>query len=234
MASTYHLFAQCTPDPSIALSSSGIYPVSAAGFASGVVGQPYTQTITVVVPADTIYSLFTVPVDSIGLQSYQNLPPGLTLIGSTPSLYWHGGTKGCALISGTPTTAGNYRIRMNIQYVAAGGLYNSTVLDTDYVIVISPAAGIESIEGSLNTVTATPNPFSQSVDIEYNSNSTDEVEFSVYNLVGKIVYQEKFMPSYGKNVISYTPAPDLPKGIYLYKLNNGKKVITKRIIYTGN
>ena len=230
----FNAFSQCIPDVSIPLTSSGIYPDSAQGFVGGTVGEAYSQLITVVVPADTVYLGFTVQIDSIGLQSYANLPPGLSLAANSASHYWHGGVKGCAVIEGTPTTEGSYKIQMNIQYIAASGLYNSTVVDTDYVIVIAPAAGINDFENSFNAVSCSPNPFSKTTDITFNSNSTNDVTFSVYNLLGRIVHQETVSTKLGANRITYTPSSDLPQGIYLYKLNNGNKVITKRIIYSGN
>ena len=60
------------------------------------------------------------------------------------------------------------------------------------------------------------------------------IVFSVYNLVGKIIHQETIIPQTGFNRITYTPSVDITQGIYLYKLNNGKQVITKRFIYSGN
>ena len=232
--STFNVFSQCIPDPSIPLTASGIFPDSAQGFVAGTIGIPYSQLITVVVPADTVYLGFTVQIDSIGLQSYSNLPPGLTLAASTPSHYWHGGTKGCAIITGTPTTEGSYKLQLTIKYIAASGLYTSSVLDTDYVIVITPDQGINNIENSFNSVSSNPNPFSKSAEITFNNSSSDNIVFSVYNLVGKIIHQETIIPQTGFNRITYTPSVDITQGIYLYKLNNGKQVITKRFIYSGN
>lgn len=95
-------YAQCTPDPYV--TKPGIYPDSASGFPPAVATYPYNLTITVVVPADTLIPpLPLLPIDSIGVTGVEGLPEGFQFLPSRPSGFWPGGTKGCALITGTPT-----------------------------------------------------------------------------------------------------------------------------------
>ncbi|MFM7079047.1 MAG: hypothetical protein ACKOYC_04560, partial [Bacteroidota bacterium] len=55
--------SQCVPDPTLTIP--GIYPDSATGLASGVVGVPYTQVIQAKVPVDTVVSINGLPPTNI-------------------------------------------------------------------------------------------------------------------------------------------------------------------------
>ncbi|MFM7903469.1 MAG: hypothetical protein ACKPAD_15980, partial [Bacteroidota bacterium] len=104
---TAHLAsAQCVPDPTITIP--GIYPDSATGLSSGVVGTPYTQVIQAKVPVDTVVSINGLPptnitISNITVTGVTGLPPGLTYSTTPANGIFPGGSNGCMLVSGTPT-----------------------------------------------------------------------------------------------------------------------------------
>jgi len=111
----------CAPDPQY--TQPGIYPDSITNLDSGIVNIAYSDTITVIVPLDTISSICPcggcipcVDIDSIVLTNITGLPPGLSYQCVPPSCAFPGGTSGCVLISGTPTVAGTYNL---LAFVAA-------------------------------------------------------------------------------------------------------------------
>ncbi|MBI3240597.1 MAG: T9SS type A sorting domain-containing protein [Flavobacteriia bacterium] len=94
--------AQCTIDP--VPSSPGLYP---SNFPSTCVGTNYSETMTIVLPSDTVMFGFTLNFDSVQYV-VSNVPAGLTsnchnsdcrIIANPPSLL-----RGCIGINGVPTT----------------------------------------------------------------------------------------------------------------------------------
>lgn len=162
--------AQCTPDPQYTQANPGIFPNQATGFVSGCVGVPYTQLVTNVVPPDTTTTQIvfgqpvpiTVDIDSIVITSVTGLPPGLSIsfndaqnTTSPPDLgCFEGGTIGCALISGTPTTAGSFNLNITVvAYVSLLGQQPPSDIDW-YTIVIEDVPTI-TLNGSDLTSSST-------------------------------------------------------------------------------
>ena len=82
-------FGQCTPDPQYTVA--GVYPDTTQGLPNGVVGVPYSEVITVVVPADTTVEIIpgfpqTFAIDSIVVDGLTGLPPGFTYECSDPTV----------------------------------------------------------------------------------------------------------------------------------------------------
>lgn len=159
--------AQCTPDPQY--TSPGIYPNEATGFDSGCVGVAYSQLITNVVPVDTCVTVVqglpcvTFDIDSVVITSVSGLPAGLSIVyydgGNTNSPAdrgcFEGGTTGCALISGTPTTAGTYNLSINVMGYTAGQS-QPTLIDW-YTIVIDDIPTISTSGADLVSSSLTGN-----------------------------------------------------------------------------
>ncbi len=176
---TLNLSAQCTPDPQY--TSSGIYPDSATNFLPACIGQPYMQLITNVVPADTSILIMGFPVpfpiDSIVVVDVTGLPPGLTFECNNGNCAFAGGTTGCAIISGTPTTAGTYTVVFSLKaYV--GPAPQDFTLDY-YKIVVSDCTPV-----GLNKLVASkfnmfPNPATDKVSIQgLDNKNIDKIELT--------------------------------------------------------
>jgi len=75
-----------------------------------------------------------------------------------------------------------------------------------------------------------PNPFNPSTTISYSLPVSSKTTIKVYTLLGEeIVTLVNGMQGAGSHSISWNPA-SLPSGIYLYKLEAGQQVITKRMV----
>lgn len=177
---TLNLNAQCTPDPQY--TSSGVYPDSATNFLPGCVGVQYTQLVTNVVPSDTTIVLFqgvpptTVPIDSINVISVTGLPPGLTFECNNGNCSFPGGTIGCAIISGTPTTAGTYTVVFQLK--AYSVITQDITLDYYKIVVTNcGTAGINQIASS--TFKMFPNPANDKVNIQgVDNKNIDRIELT--------------------------------------------------------
>lgn len=179
---TLNLSAQCTPDPQY--TSSGVYPDSATNFLPACLGEPYVQLVTNVVPADTSIVLIpglpatTVPIDSIVVVSVTGLPPGLTFECNNGDCAFEGGTIGCAVISGTPTTAGTYTVIFELK--AHSVITQNFTLDY-YKIVVSDCnpstVGINGLTSSKFKMF--PNPASDKVSVQGLDNKNfDRIELT--------------------------------------------------------
>ncbi|PCJ83144.1 MAG: hypothetical protein COA57_11925 [Flavobacteriales bacterium] len=161
----------CTPD--LQYTQAGVYPDTIQGLPDATVGIFYSQVLTIVAPVDTFIAGFgTIPVDSTALTGIDSLPPGLIYTCEPLSCSWPGGTSGCILISGTPTTAGVFDLQLNfIHYL--GPPFGTFPETKDYnTITVNGAAGCsdlfisEYVEGSGNNkALEIYNPTMSSIDL---------------------------------------------------------------------
>jgi hypothetical protein len=90
--------------------------------------------------------------------------------------------------------------------------------------VSSPISGIQANPMEEDQVLAFPNPFSNEINLNLkNFGSNAEVEVS--NLSGQLLFREKF-----QNITSGKIGSELPSGMYLLGITDGKKRLTTKII----
>lgn len=246
-----HLLAQptCTLDPVFVASPKyGIWPDSATNFASGQVGVPYAQNITIKVPLDTVQSPIKICFTRMELlvpPSYPNynLPPGLTLTGNPSTLKFPGNANSCAIISGTPTTAGTYTLHFQVD------VYGTTILSSQscptpvnpntgskistqnidyYIINISSASGIQQTS-FIQNINISPNPASNNINLSYKILKNDNLTFQLKDITGKIILIKKIEAHTGENNINIDVS-DVENGIYIYSLFNQQEIIGNKIL----
>jgi len=86
-----------------------------------------------------------------------------------------------------------------------------------------------SQEKTINTLSAAPNPFTNSTKIIFNSINTSDIYFTVKNILGKTVYKKTIKAKIGKNSLNFYKN-NLATGMYIYSIQNKKKVISKRFV----
>ena len=232
--------AQCTPDSQF--SAAGIYPDSAAGLANAYVGQNYSQNITIITPLDTsVASLggITVTIDSINLTSVLGLPPNFAYTCDPPSCGFPGGTIKCAELYSTinPTTSdiGLYNITFETKtYVIApivGAITQDDVIDYYYIEILDNTTSVINQFSSLTFELkgVFPNPAVNNAKIQFISGTSETVIFKVYNLLGEEIESQFINSQRGVNTINVNTT-SYSDGMYLYSINNGKEVFTKRMI----
>jgi hypothetical protein len=201
------------------------------------VSYPYSTTITCVVPLDTV-SIVTWTVDSIGVTGMNGLPAGFSYATNTASGYWHGGTKGCMLISGTATSGeiGIHRLKIYTKtYVTNSTLGNQTQLDTaiGYRINIqdSVLAGINNgnEQGGISFIVNT-DPYYNSINVKIHSESLiNDASIIIYDITGRELMHlndlngNDFMINKG----------NLSNGIYIISLISEQKIIARRKFIIG-
>jgi hypothetical protein len=247
--------ASCTLDPAfISSNKKGIWPDSATNFISGMVGQAYMQNLTVKVPLDTVTGLGTfcfnrVEVSTPNGYSNFNLPAGVNMLAgnnvtvASGTFKFPGNANTCALLSGTPTTAGTYTIQFKVQpYVTPGGpcpaspnvsggsaLTSPSTLSY-YIIHIAPAAGIkEEVNAKTINLSNAPNPFNNKTQIRFFVKDESTAKLTVYNLLGSKVFEEKIRTVPGENNYELE-AGDWSGGMYLYTVQYKNYTASSRMV----
>ncbi len=82
---------------------------------------------------------------------------------------------------------------------------------------------------SIEKLSAAPNPFSNSTKITFESIDNSPVIFIVKNILGTTVFKENLKTKAGYNLVSFYKG-NLKTGMYIYSLQNKKKIISKRLV----
>lgn len=180
-----------------------------------------------------------VPLSSIGLSYLGN---GVNTLGASTNIsgytmanfcYWPAPGNACVVVSGTPTKSGTFPIKILSQVrvnLGFGFAWLPAPDNTDYKMVVAAAAGIETLDlNKFSVKQNTPNPFNLKSDITFSSLNSTDVEFKVFNMLGKIVMSKTIKAERGSNTFTIDASSFSP-GIYVYSITNEDKTITKRMI----
>jgi len=247
----------CSLDPAfVASNKNGIWPDSATNFVQAYVGQPYGQNITVKIPKDTLQGFIKIcfnrfEVSTPGSYTNFNLPPGLnflagpTVTNTSGTFKFPGNANSCAVISGTPTTAGTYTVQFRVvaygtpttasgtcpasPNVNGGSAVNSTTLSY-YVIQVNPPAAIsENVNSKSFDLVNVPNPVSSKTSIRFHVNDEALAKLKVYNILGDKIFEDKFRTNVGDNSYELNVS-DWNSGIYLYSIQYKNYTESKRMV----
>ena len=233
--------AQCSPDPQF--TAAGIYPDTSIGLADAYVGQSYNQDITVITPTDTVVEILgqmlSVDIDSISLTSVAGLPYGFSYSCDPPSCGFPGGTTKCAELYSTivpdDSLIGTHNIVFETTSYASNVPFLGTFTQDDlidyYYIEISPATSvINQFDNTTFELKAVyPNPVTEQAKIQFIVGNSENILFKIYNLLGEEIESQVILSSLGVNTINLNFS-SYSEGIYLYSINNGNHVLTKRLV----
>jgi hypothetical protein len=237
---SFAIAQNCTADPQYTLP--GVYPDSATGIPAATVGVAYDETITTITPVDTcIVILFPpcvlIPIDSVVVDVFTGLPAGFTVVSENESslnFKFLGGSVSCMRITGTATAGqvGSYPITVSgLSWAQVLGVPTSQPFNVDYyTLEVVMATGVESFtRNEFEVKQNIPNPFNDNSKIEFYLPQANNVNISIYNVLGKVVKAEEILGGTGVNSYSLNAA-DFSNGIYFYNLTYGNQTITKRFV----
>jgi hypothetical protein len=235
--------AQCTPDPLYADSVFGVWPDTTENFRAAFIGQFYSDTLNLIVPANAadipaVPPYPAIPIDSIQLLGVDGLPAGLSIIcnSQTAAECTYLPTQlGCGLIEGIPTVTGTYPLGLTVKawftiMIVVPIVQSQTITFSGYKIVVGEAGtGINvPVLPAISNVRNVPNPFSVRTNIEFQAGRSGLARVRVFDLVGEEVWDQTVQTKMGVNRIPFEGA-DLPAGIYLYKIQSGNDAYTGRM-----
>jgi Secretion system C-terminal sorting domain len=241
----------CIPNPLYAsLGIPGVYPnpLIQASLASGNQGSPYTETFTMVVPADTTIDLsaqigipfppISVSVNYQEVTALNGLPNGLNYVCDQASCQWTGGTNGCIKLSGTPTQGGIFTVGMSTGYnvsvpaqvpVIGGSAITIPIPGLSWTLDITGVGVNDAQENTFWIAHNAPNPFHGSTTIRYHAPKPSAVSFTVTDLAGRRLHAETLRATMGDNQFTFD-ASNIAPGIYLYQLSNGDNTAIRKMV----
>ena len=239
--SAFFANAQCIPDPQY--TAPGIYPDTATGLALAYVDQSYSEDITVVTPTDTVVDILgqalQVTIDSISLTSVSGLPPNFSYSCNPPSCGFPGGTIKCAelysLVDPSAADLGVYPIVFETTSYASnvpflGTFTQDDIIDYYYIEISAATSTINQFDNATFELKGIyPNPVVNQARIQFVAGNQGATIFKIYNLLGKEIESHSFSSLRGINTVSLDFS-SYPEGIYLYSINNGSKILTKRVV----
>jgi hypothetical protein len=232
--------AQCLPDPQYTIA--GIYPDSSVGMPNAIVGQAYNEVITIITAVDTNVIFGGIPINvdiiEIALDSVNGLPANFVYDCAAPNCVFLGGSTSCAVLSSTinPTAAdiGLYQIFMyttaTVDAGWAGIQTQNDIIDYYYINITNTTSTVNQFSDfTFELKDIYPNPAHNTAKIQFISGVISTVEFNIYNLLGEEVESRVIPSTRGVNTINVNTT-SYSEGMYLYSINNGKEVLTKRMI----
>lgn len=223
--------AQCIVNPG--LTAPGFYPDSLTGIPGATVGVPYSTDIQIRVPQDTVLFGFTIPIDSMVINSIANIPPGFIFTSNPISGTIPGNGNGCMLISGTATpgqeTGGllsdgvynlliNYTLYATVPFVGSQSLPQVNV---DYRLVVTNPVGIKTNSAG-KAIKMYPNPVSDVLTLE---TAAGEYRMDLFDYTGRLILSQQGTNT-GKLALS---TENVQTGNYYLVLKTDGKTITEKI-----
>jgi hypothetical protein len=231
IASVSLLRSQCTPGPE---TSPAIYPDTITNIAAAYVGTPYSQVFTIVAPSDTTYMGIPITITSVNITGTSGLPSGFSLACNPSDCKFPGGSKHCAVITGTasPSQIGTYRLYIYVDDFTSLSSTTPTQKDTvkGYVLHIYAAQGVqqnEKIKFSLEQ--NSPNPADKYCDVIFTTPNAENYQFCITDILGQVKYTETISAKQGENTI-HCNTSGLSAGIYFYNISNKQQKISRKMI----
>ena len=158
-------------------------------------------------------------------------------------MYFSGGGYGCLRLFSeeVPNVIGTYPLVVALDIVAEyevfGIMIPVEVTDDSLLnyLVLIVEEGDNSGVGELvdarefKSLGTYPNPFNKSTTIHFGNNNSENVKFSVYDILGNLIQTENINTKIGHNEYVFEKG-NLTSGLYTYSISNGVKTITERII----
>jgi len=175
---------------------------------------------------------------------------GLSVKCGTPNCIVYGGSTGCFTVSGNPdvtdkeiigySTVKSFGIASGLAAFSAYGIYDTleknTPIPLDSIIITvgtppSPIIGIEEYldEDVFSVTQNSPNPFTETTTITFNSPNGGNVTFTVIDVLGQIVTQSVIQSASGTNTYTFDAGETEP-GTYFFSLSDGENLITKKFV----
>lgn len=233
MFTTGMIFAQCTPgDENTCPDPENNGEVCPAVLPNGIIGQPYSQEFTIIIPPEYVYMGNTIPIDHIKIMDVGNLPPDITWETNAEDSIFNPDTYYCVLLSGTCAETGEFPLKIVVNaYVDFSGtiIEISDITDSTSISmkVTWDPNGIQTYRKNQLNIKLWPNPFHDEITFTL-PDINDRVTVELYSIIGNSLLTKKFeaRPTNSKYQIR---VPSLPNGTYMLRVTSGKRSVSRLI-----
>jgi hypothetical protein len=227
-------YGQCIPDTANCKDTGAPGEICPRYLPDATVNVPYDQTITVIPPGQAIVNEVPLEIVYIEIDSVKNIPEGIDYYPNASELY--ADSAYCIQVTGTPGVAGEYQLAI---YVSPFIYYMDAIIkgpqvlnDTSVTMIVHEASGLDPNQArEFRVIQNVPNPFSEVTRIGFFTPFDDRIELKVFNILGKMVYQEKQGSPPGEYYFDFNGSSLLP-GTYFYRISNSKGHYTGKFIKT--
>ena len=226
------VFGQCVPDSTCKDSGGDPGQICPDTIPYGFVGEPYETVVTILPPDTFVYNTVDFPVVKIHVDTIQNLPDGILYELNAGDMY--SDSLYCVLLQGTPMDTGTFPLRISVTATLDLGItyftYNQ-IDSTSIVFTVQQSTGIKHgiIYDKFEVLECHPNPFRETGRIGVNSRFDGEAELKVYNMLGKMVYQEHKYLSSGETYFGFS-GRNISPGLYIYSVSHRGDTYVNRMM----
>ncbi|MBX7180999.1 MAG: T9SS type A sorting domain-containing protein [Bacteroidia bacterium] len=223
----------CTP--SLTGPGGDIVPDTIVNLAVATQGTPYSATIQVYVPSDTVVpGLGNLPIQDFTLDNISGLPAEFSYSSNPATGVFPGGSAACLDLTAANVTSavGIYPLGVNVTATVVtpfGPVPQSTTINGYKIVIQGPIGYITYDANSFGILANFPNPANESTAIVFGSDKNTSVGLNVYNAIGTLVYTSKVNATQGSNTISVNTST-FAEGNYIYTLSNGNAVANGKFI----
>ncbi|MDF1574507.1 MAG: T9SS type A sorting domain-containing protein [Bacteroidales bacterium] len=191
----------------------------------------YDEVVTVIAPgsAPPPYEMWNI--DYIEIDSVKNLPPGIDYFPNADVFFPD--TSYCIQLTGTPTQTGEFKLEIHIgATIDIMGIPTKIPFldDSSIVIRVVEVLGIDPDSHSeFQVFQNVPNPFSDKTRLACYTPVREQVELSIYNILGVLVHHESDMLAPGSHHFSFD-GRKLEPGIYLYRVRTPAAGFSGRLL----
>ncbi len=232
---------QCTPDPEY--TTQGIYPNTDQGLPSGVVGEKYDQTITVIVPKDTNVTLtilgaettVKVALTDITVTGIGGLPNDFSYDCVPTGCIFPGEQTGCMKIYSnsvlTDSQIGEYPLKVYLESEgkALGATHQQKDTLLGYTIKVDKTASIGSKTKNFGVSQNYPNPCSENTFVDLLSDGSTVLNFEIRNIVGEVIGHQELNRFSGNRKFEIDVS-SFGSGTYFYVISDGESSVTNRLL----
>lgn len=211
----------CTVQRSV--SKHGVVPTTLPQARAGVA---YDEDLTIFYPRDTFIGNQRIRIDSVRLLRLEGLPTGFSYSCNTLGCTWKSGTKGCFNIQGRPQQAASESYALRAVFLLQGP--QGKQYQTSSRVRLQVEAGARAGETSAQLHPNYPNPFAEETTFSFYLPNSDDVELSIYNLIGNELFNTRLAGKAGFNEYFFTNE-ELQPGMYFYRLQYKDQVLTRRM-----
>jgi hypothetical protein len=186
------------------------------------VGQLYSQVVTIKPPAVYMVDSVEIVLDHAQLMQVGNLPQGITYQSNADNNIFTAGEYYCILLEGTPDSVGSFALHIVVDVYAVifpglPAIKVKTVTDsTSLTLVVIDNTGIGEAGNTPFFVRQNvPNPFRAETRIDFHSEISGVMDFTVYSMMGQCIHSEQVNVTKGENALIFD-GMILPKGSYIY------------------
>jgi hypothetical protein len=119
---------------------------------------------------------------------------------------------------------------LNAASIGTTAYYRLTMIENNGRSSLSPIAAVQFGSKTDEVLKVQPNPFHNNLSISYAAKEAGNIQISILDLKGSVVYQQEVMVRQGINQLAIQPDGSLANGVYMLQVGNKNTMTTEKII----